>query len=34
MLNTGWVMYSEVLAKGESRRLPSILDGELTDSAI
>ena len=34
MLKTGWVMYSDVLAKGESRRLPSMLEGELTDSAI
>ena len=34
MLKTGCVMYSDVRAKGESKRLPSMLDGELTDSAI
>ena len=34
MLKTGCVMKGDVLAKGESKRLPSILAGESMDSAI
>ena len=34
ILKTGCVMKGDVLAKGESKRLPSILAGESMDSAI